>query len=279
MQDPRSPRSRPRRIAIEAVEPRRVDRLEPDAVARLKEEDRLPPRHERPDRRAAEKVPAGRRLDGSHQGLHAPDGDRAGRRFQAGRDAPRSRDRRVESAEVGKARQEADHVHLVRRRGVKIDQLGWRDPVRGRRRLEVDPVLASIGDRNSPGPAGATVVSRRARGLTDHVHQCSELDRQRVVMDEEGAVGGDGLDDPDLTRQPLVEGQDAGVEAGIDRLAELDRERGVPAGQDTGSGRRRHAGSWPSRPDLATASGGALVAPSRPVKLSRPARAPRPGTP
>ena len=57
----------------------------------------------------------------------------------------------------------------------------------------------------------------------DLVISCCE----RVVVDEDGAIGGDGFDDGGNGLQKRAQGVDALVECGVDRVAELDEDRGV----------------------------------------------------
>jgi len=50
---------------------------------------------------------------------------------------------------------------------------------------------------------------------------------ERVVVDENSAVGGDGFDDGGNALQKRTQGVDALIEDGVDRVAELDEDRGV----------------------------------------------------
>ncbi len=56
-------------------------------------------------------------------------------------------------------------------------------------------------------------------------------------MHQEGPIGRDRLDDPGggCLAQDRVEGQNPAVEFGVDRVAELHRDGGVPAGKDSWS--------------------------------------------
>jgi hypothetical protein len=203
-------------------------------VAGLEQEHRIAARHEAAHRRAPEKMPAARRLDRSDQRLHPADRDRAGRRLEAGNFSPGGRDGRVETAEIREARQEADHVDAVDRRRVAGNDFGRGEPVPRRHILKVDAVFAAIDDRDAPEPAFDRIVWQVMREAEQSVAELRAARHGRVVMDEQRAVGRNGLHHARQICRARIQCEDLRVEPRINRIAELDRKRGVAAGENAG---------------------------------------------
>ena len=124
----------------------------------------LPQRH----RRAPDEMPAARRLHREDAGHRRGDRERAGRNLQARRFAPRQRQLRRQVAQIGQARQEAEHVDVIGDGAVPLDHLrrretgARRDIVEiGRKRLRRSRPAAA---RRGPAPR---VVAQALHQLAD----------------------------------------------------------------------------------------------------------------
>src|SRR6516165_4170080 len=82
-------------------------------IAGLDQEDRLAMRMIGAHRRAAEEIPAARRRNALDAGLHAAYGDRSGGRLEPRVLPARRRELGIEPAEIGVARQGAEHIDAV----------------------------------------------------------------------------------------------------------------------------------------------------------------------
>ena len=99
-----------------------------------------------------EEMPAAGTGEALHAGLHAADGDGAGRRQQPRILPPRHVQRFFQPAEIGPARRKADHRDAIIARDMPGHDVIGRRVKRFGDVLEVNAVLAAIGNRNSPAP-------------------------------------------------------------------------------------------------------------------------------
>ncbi len=85
---------------------------------------------------------------------------------------------------------------------------------------------------------GARLTAQRAQDLG----QAVPADSEGVVVDEQRPVAGNRLGDAAerLLPDQVLERQDPGVDLAVDVVAQLDRQREVPAGQEAGLGVDAH---------------------------------------
>ena len=173
---------------IRAARPARSVTLSPGAA-------RLPPAaSHRADRRAADQMPAARRLQRKDAGHGRRDRERAGWNLQPRRLPPRQRELRRQIAQIGLARQEAEHVDVIGDRAVPLDHLGRRKAGRGRRRRRD---RAPGSRRSRPAAATAARPSSRSAGPASAERCVPERRRrqhQRIVVHQQRAEGRHALD-------------------------------------------------------------------------------------
>jgi hypothetical protein len=103
------------------------------------------------------------------------------------------------------------------------DELFRRYPVSLGYVLEIDAELAAIDDRDAPEPPFPSDVRQVGRKVEQPCRESVKRQRCRIVMDEQRAVGRDGLDHaPKIAAHTSVERQHAGVHGRINIAAELD---------------------------------------------------------
>jgi len=97
-------------------------------------------------------------------------------------------------------------------------------------RLEVRAVLAAVAARQLDEPARGKAAGLGARQEGPELgDQLVPAEGERVVVDEEGAEGGDGLEDPGraLLLDQVLEAPDPGVDLEGDLVPQLDGDRPV----------------------------------------------------
>ncbi len=196
-----------------------------------------------PDRGASEQVPAARPREALDGGLGAADVNGAGRGVQPGIVAARRGERRIETAQVGEARREPDHRHKIVRGHVARGDLVRGKPACLGDVVEVDAVFAAIDHRNTPAPRRRDRNDRPRRQRQQPLAQRREIHHQRIVVDQQRAVGRHGLDDAGerLRRDGTIESQHRAVDDFVEAASEFDRQCGVAVRQNAGKGLFRHA--------------------------------------
>jgi hypothetical protein len=139
----------------------------------------------------------------------------------------------VEAAEIGEARQEADHVDPIDGRRMDFDYLVWRQAVEARHLLEIDAVFAAVDDRHTPAPANGIARGQVLRFLVQEPDQGVIIGRHRIELDGEGAIGRHRFDQAGRGACPdnIVQRENHAVDVRIDRIAELDGHGAVAAGE------------------------------------------------
>ena len=140
----------------------------------------------------------------------------------------------VEPAEIGEARQEADHVDAVDCRRMDLDHLGRRHAVGFRHVLEVAPEFAAIDHRHAPAPADGLARRQILRLLVHEPDQGLVIGLNRVELNGQRAIGRYRLEQAGRCAGPddVVEREDHAVDVRIDPVAELDCQGAVAAGKD-----------------------------------------------
>src|SRR5262249_31840270 len=117
---------------------------------------------------------------------------------------------------------------------VERDRLLFRQAARRAKGREVGSVLSAIDGRNGDDLPGGRRVAGRRQPLEDLPADVGEAPARGVEVHEQRAIGGDGL--AVARERPILGGAigraHAGVDGGGARVSELDRNRGVPDGQD-----------------------------------------------
>ena len=135
------------------------------------------------------------------------------------------------AAQVGKAWGEAQHIDEVFGGGMNFDDLLRGFFVMLCDKLQIRPSFPAIEDRNLQHVAGGNLnVGKLAHQPLEFLHQVIIENDARIVMDHEGAVGGNRLGnarDPALL-QGNVKGADLSVNSRANLIAELHRHRGIP---------------------------------------------------
>ena len=199
----------------------------------------------RPHRRSSEQMPAARRGQALDAGLHAADRDRSGRSEHPRTEPSRHMQRLVEPRQIRPARREADHRNAVIAAGMPCHDLVGRQVQVPGDVLEVDAVLAAIGDGDAPAPrlcrSRRRLLGQRQQFLAKRV----EIDLYGIVVHQKRAIGRHRLGHTlDLCRRErAIERQHALVGGIIDIFGEFHRDGAVATRQQAGRGQGRGHGS------------------------------------
>ena len=218
---------------------------EGDAIAGFQEKDRLAVQLIGPHRSSPEQMPAARAGEALHAGLHATDRDRAGRRQQARILPPRHVQEWLQPAEIGPARRKADHGDPVVAGDVPGHDVVGRRAQCLRDVLEIDAILAAIGDREAPVPRlcepqepavpPARAVARRAprnRSGRDHNAPAASDRSARVSVTPAMGLSASARSSASTRRLAVI----------VDMTAEFHRDGAVATRQKAGRGWDRDHG-------------------------------------
>src|ERR1700730_17471864 len=224
-----------------AVVLRAIDRIELHGVARLQEKRFGPGGIERLHWRAANQLPASRRLGRIDAGLHAGNPDRSERDAHARARVARHGNPGVHDAHVRKARDKPEHEDAIRPAGVQSHHFVGGQLRARRDRLEIRPEIAAVAHRDPNGRAPSRGIRRRLRGLAFDQHVERPVVRpERIEVDRDRAIG---WHDISYAWQAgsldgVSHGDRPGIDGRIDSLVELDDQHRIASGDDA---RVRHA--------------------------------------
>ena len=188
--------------------------------------------------RSSEKMPAARRREALDACLHAADRDRSGRREYARTGPPWHVQGLVETGQIRPTRREADHRDAVVAAGMPRHDLVGRHVLAFRDLLEIDAVLAAIGNGNAPAARFRARLRRHLRECQQLLAERIEVDPHGIVVHQQRAIGrhrlGHALDLGGIQRS--IERQHALVGGVIDGLGEFHRDGAVATRQQAGRG-------------------------------------------
>src|SRR5262249_19817037 len=185
-----------------------------------------------------------RALHGIDAALDAADADTAGWRLEARLLEPRDEEALGHAGHVGQSRGEADEVDVVVSVRVEVHELVQRQAALRRRGLHLEAQLSLVAaGHGHRARRGQDLGPRLAPERVEGSGQLFPSDGERVVVDEQRAVAGNGLGDATQLTLPdqVLERENPRIDLAIDLVAQLDRERLVPARQKAGLGVDAHA--------------------------------------